>query len=154
MKKISVVTLFVLATLLWAVAQKPGSSRQATSVSSQAPNAGQQQPATPGAADQNAPQTGAHAGGPGQAPHSPITEGCLGGSNPNFTITDKAGTTYKLNLPPNADASALTPHVGESVQVMGDVNRSGNTIDASRIGKGTGTCPATGPSGQQPPPKQ
>ncbi len=129
MKKISVVTLFVLATLLWAVAQKPGSSRQATSVSSQAPNAG-------------------------QAPHSPITEGCLGGSNPNFTITDKAGTTYKLNLPPNADASALTPHVGESVQVMGDVNRSGNTIDASRIGKGTGTCPATGPSGQQPPPKQ
>ena len=156
MKKISVVTLFVLATLLWAVAQKPGSSRQATSVSSQAPNAGQQQPATPGAADQNAPQTGAQAGGPGQAPHSPITEGCLGGSNPNFTITDKAGTTYKLNLPPNADASALTPHVGESVKVMGDLKRAGstNSIDVSRIGRGTGTCPASGPSGRQPPPKQ
>ena len=156
MKKILAITVFTLATLVWAVAQQPVSSGQATSGSSQAPNAGQPQPATPGTADQKAPQTGAQAGGPGQAAQAPITEGCLGGSGPNFTITDKAGTTYKLNLPPNADASALTPHVGESVKVMGDLKRAGstNSIDVSRIGRGTGTCPASGPSGRQPPPKQ
>jgi hypothetical protein len=155
MKKILVVSVFMLVTLVWVVAQH-GSGGQGTSASSQAPNAGQQPPATSGGANQNAPQTGAQAGGPGQAVHPPVTEGCLGGSNPNFTITDKTGTTYKLNLPPNADASALTPHVGESVQVMGDVRQAGsaNSIDVSRIGKGAGTCPGSSPSGQQPPPKQ
>jgi hypothetical protein len=157
MKKTLLVTVFMLATLVWAVAQQPGgmperSGGQATSPSSQVPNAGQSQPATP---DQNAPRSGARAGVPGQS-DAPITEGCLGGSNPNFTITDNAGTTYKLNLPPNADASTLAPHVGESVQVMGDVKQAGstNSIDVSRIGRGTGKCPANSPSSKQPPPKQ
>lgn len=161
MKKMLVVAVFTLATLAWAAAQQPGgmpqrSGGQATSPSSQIPDAGQQRPSTPGSADQDAPQTGAQAGSQGQAANAPITEGCLGGSNPNFTITDKAGTTYKLNLPPNADASTLVPHVGESVQVMGEVKDAGRaaSIDVSRIGRGTGTCPAGSPRGAQPPPKQ
>jgi hypothetical protein len=72
---------------------------------------------------------------------APITEGCLAGSNPNFTITDSAGKTYKLNIPASADATPLNSHVGESVQVLGPVN-SGNpaTIDVNRIGRGNGKC--------------
>lgn len=160
MKRMLVLTVFILATL-GAVAQQPGSmpersGGQATSPSSPVPNAGQTRPAMPGSADQNAPQPGAQAEVPGQAANAPITEGCLGGSSPNFMITDNAGTTYKLKLPPNADASTLTPHVGEPVQVMGDVKQAVGTksIDVSRIGRGTGKCPANSPSGGQPPPKQ
>lgn len=163
MRKMFVVTVFMLATLAWAAAQQPGgmperSGGQATSPSSQIPDA---RPSTPGTADQAAPQTGAQPGSQGQAASAPqITEGCLGGSNPNFTITDQAGTTYKLNLPANADASTLGPHVGESVQVMGEVKAAGRpastpaSIDVSRIGRGTGTCPSSSPRSAPPPPKQ
>jgi hypothetical protein len=98
------------------------------------------------------------AGSQGQAPSVPVTEGCLGGSNPNFTITDKAGTTYKLNIPPSADTSKLAQHVGESVQVAGNVKDTGkagnSSIDVQGIGRGTGQCPASGPKGSQPPSKQ
>ena len=92
---------------------------------------------------------------PDTAASAPVTEGCLGGSAPNFTITDKSGTTYKLNIPAGANTRQLSQHVGESVQVQGNVN-SGTTpsIDARRIGKGTGICPGSGASGAPPSPKQ
>lgn len=149
MKKTLVITLFMLATLAWAAAQQPGStpgrsSGQATAPSSQAPGA-QSQPSTRGSADQ------------GGTTNAPVTEGCLSGKGPNFTITDKAGTTYKLNIPPNADTSKLTSHVGEPVQVMGEVKdaKAGNpSIDVQGIGRATGHCPAGSSSGAQPPPKQ
>jgi hypothetical protein len=156
MKKTLVATLFVLATLAWAVAQQPGStpepgSQQPASPSSQAPGASQSQtPSTPGSADQ--------AGSQGQASNVPVTEGCLGGSAPNYTITDKAGTNYKLNIPPNADTSKLASHVGESVKVAGDVKdtaKEGNaSIDVQGIGPGTRKCPASGSRSTQSPPKQ
>jgi len=155
MKSILVVTLFMLATLAWAAAQQPGSapernSGQTTSPSSQAPGATQTQPSTPGSADQ--------AGSRGQASNAPVTEGCLGGSAPNYTITDKTGTAYKLNMPPNADTSKLASHVGESVQVQGDVKDTGKpgnaSIDVQAVGRGTGNCPASGSRDAQPPPKQ
>jgi hypothetical protein len=154
MKNMLAVTLFMLATLAWSEAQQPGSapdrsSGQASSPSSQAPSAGQSQPSTPGSADQ---------GSPAPASNAPVTEGCLGGSHPNYTITDKAGTTYKLNMPPNADASKLASHVGESVQVLGDVkdiHKAGNaSIDVQGVGRGAGKCPASGTKGAEPPPQQ
>ena len=154
MKKMFVITLFMLATLAWA-AQQAGSAAernggQTTSPSSQAQDAIQSQPSAPGSA--------AQAGSQSPAANAPITEGCLSGSAPNYMITDKAGLSYKLNLPPNADASTLAPHVGESVQVMGEVKGAGMpdkaSIDVSRIGRGTGKCPASSSGGAQPPPKQ
>ncbi len=154
MKNILVMTLFMLATLAWAAAQQPGSapernSGQTASPSSQAPGATQTQPSTPGSADQ---------AGRGQASNAPVTEGCLGGSAPNYAITDKTGTAYKLNMPPNADTSKLASHVGESVQVQGDVKDAGKpgnaSIDVQAIGRGTGNCPASGSRDTQPPPKQ
>ncbi|MGH9642774.1 MAG: hypothetical protein ACRD3Q_10130 [Terriglobales bacterium] len=150
MKKMFVTAMFMLAMLAWAAAQQPGSapnSGQAAPPSSQAPDASQSQPPT-GTPDQ--------AGPAGQSTNVAITEGCLGGSNPNYTLTDNAGTTYKLNIPPNKDASSLAPHVGESVQVAGPVN-GGNSgtasIDVQRIGKGTSKCSGNGSTGTHPPPK-
>jgi hypothetical protein len=152
MKKLLTITAFMLATLAWAAAQQPGAG-QAGSL----PGASQSQRPMPGSADQNAPQSGMQAGSQDQVANAPITEGCLGGSAPNFTITDNAGTTYKLNIPPNADTSKLTPHVGESVQVQGNVRETGKStgsIDVQGIGRGTGKCPAGGSTAVPTPPKQ
>lgn len=151
MKNILALTLFMLATLAWAAAQQPGSaadrnSGQTASPSSQAPGATQSQPGSqpsaPGAADQSGSQN--------PAANGPITEGCLGGTNPNYTIKDKDGVTYKLNIPPNADASKLSSHVGESVQVLGDVNKAGadggSSINVQGIGRGSSKCPGSASS--------
>lgn len=150
MKNIFVMSLFMLASLAWAAAQQPSSvpdrsSGQTTSPSSKAPSAGQSQPSTPGTSQ----------GRPGSQPSdAPVTEGCLGGRDPNYTITDKAGTTYKLNMPPNADASKLASHVGESVQVLGEVKETGKagpaSINVQGVGRGTSSCSAN----TQSPPKQ
>lgn len=140
MKKILAISVFMLASMAWVAAQQPGSSGQSTSPNS--PGASQSQPSAPGSADQS------------QAPSAPVTEGCLGGSNPNYPITDKAGTNYKLILPPNADGSRLASHIGESVQVLGDVNsgKAGTaSINVQRIGRGTSNCPGSGSTGAQPP---
>jgi hypothetical protein len=165
MRRILVLSLFMLATLVWAAAQQPGTIRpgsggQATSPNAptaQVPDASQSQAPAPGSAGQQGAQSGAQAGEPGQMANAPITEGCLGGSNPNYTITDTAGKTYKLNIPAGADASSLASHIGEPVAVMGPVNKasSSNTgsIEVARIGRGTSKCPGS-PSGAQAPPKQ
>ena len=152
MKNILVVTLFMLATLAWAAAQQPGGVPERNSgqtASPQTPGATQTQPSMPGGADQ--------AGSQGPASKASVTEGCLGGSAPNYTLTDNAGTAYKLNMPPNADTSKLSSHVGESVQVQGDVKDAGKqghaSIDVQAIGRGTGNCPASGSKTTPPQPK-
>ncbi len=157
MKNLLVITLFMLATLAWAAAQQPGSAPepsngQTTPPSSQAPDAGQSQ--TPDAG-QSQPATPSS---PDQASSAPITEGCLGGSDPNYTITDKSGTAYKLILPANANSASLASHVGESVRVKGDVKDSGkmgnSSIDVQAVGRGTGACPGSGSKDTPAPPKQ
>ena len=154
MKNILLITLFGLAMLTWAVAQEPGNAPEqnsgpVASASLQAPGA-QTQPSKPGGADQAGPQ--------GQQSQAPVTEGCLGGNPPNYTITDTNGTVFKLNMPPNADTSKLPPHVGESVQVQGDIRDADKpgkaSIDVQGIGRGTGNCPASSPKGTQPQPKR
>ncbi len=163
MKKMLAITVFTLATLAWAAAQQPGrstqpNSGQTTSPSSQAPDATPTQPSTPGTGAQAEPPSsqGQQPGAQGQMSNAPVTEGCLGGTPPNYTITDKTGTAYKLNMPPNADTSKLPSHVGESVQVRGDVKDSGKSgesaISVQAIGRGTGTCPASGSKSTTPPP--
>ena len=151
MKNIAVVFLFMLATVAWAAAQQPQSppdrSNGSAGSTSRTPGAGQSSGSTTGAGQD---QSG------GQTSNAPVTEGCLGGSNPNYTVTDKTGTTYKLNIPANADASKLASHIGEPVQVLGDVKGGGKTnasIDVQGVGKGTGTCPGSGSSPAQTPPK-
>ena len=141
MKNSMFLAAFMLSAFVWAGAQQPNtttpaqSDPQATSPTSQVPNASQPQAGVPNnAPDQNASPSAS----PSSADSAPITEGCLGGSSPNFTLTDNSGKTYKLALPPNADGSRLNPHVGESVQVMGNV--SSDSINVTKVGRGNGTC--------------
>jgi hypothetical protein len=144
MKQAIALVVFMLTMSIWTVAQQSQpSGGQTTPPSSQTPGAGQSQPPAPGPGDQPSPQPGTAPGDTSAAGDQPIIEGCLGGASPNFTLTDKAGTTYKLNFPANANVSSLEPHVGESVRVMGPVKSS--SIDVSRIGKGSGTCPGSAP---------
>jgi len=153
MRKIFVVSVFILTTLTWSLAQNPGatppSGQQPPSASPQAPDASQQTPPSAGAAQapsQPGSQPGAQPQPQGQMPNAPITEGCLAGSDAGYTLTDKAGTTYKLNFPATANVSVLAAHVGESVKVMGDVTDAGkagqSSINVAKIGRGTGTCSA------------
>ena len=92
MRKTLLLTLILLVFAAWAVAQQGAASPSAPT------NTQSSQQATAG---------------------ENITEGCLGGSGGNFTVTDKAGTTYQLQLPPNADTAKLSQHVGQEVRVTG-----------------------------------
>jgi len=106
-----------------------------------------------------------------------VVEGCLGGSNPHFTVTDSKGTTYQIVVPQGADSSVLAQHLGEPVKVQGTLDNggarpgdapgsigatgeagsaaaAGHAIRAQRIGRGTGTCPGSGASTAPPPAKK
>lgn len=166
MRKIIAVSLFMITTLAWAATQRNSevpqtSAGQATSPSTQAPDSKRSQSPQSGTAGQSTTQGGAQAGAQAgiQGENVAITQGCLGGSNPNYTITDTAGTTYRLNIPPGADASSLQAHIGEPVAVLGPVNKGASSanpasIDVNKIGRGTGDCPSAPSTGTPPPQKQ
>lgn len=139
MKKHMIFAGLMLSTAMWAGAQQPSSMPSQSGAQATTPGAGASQ-TMPGAAGPSASQASpqSSATGAGAGANGSITEGCLGGSNPNFTLTDKAGKSYSLVLPQGADGSKLTSHVGESIQVLGDV--SGSSINVSKVGKGNGTC--------------
>jgi hypothetical protein len=61
---------------------------------------------------------------------SQTVEGCLQGSDGNFTLTDKSGMTYQLA----GDTSKLTEHVGHEVQIKG------STSGASPAGSSAGAA--------------
>ena len=153
MRKIVSLTLFLLLAV-WAVGQQTTTPPTAPSDHSQAQTQSQSQ-ATP---DQGPDSSGMS-----------IVQGCLGGTNPNYTITDKTGTAYQLKVPKGADVSVLSKHIGEPVAVLGVVDngnatassgatsgsvagsenaggssRGTHSIRALRIGRGTATCPASG----------
>src|SRR5213595_3949199 len=83
------------------------------------------------------PQTGSSQKGASASGQTTI-EGCLQGSDGNYTLTDKSGTTYQLQ----GDTSKLSAHVGHEVQI------TGSTTSAS-----SATSPTTGtPAGATPQP--
>lgn len=172
MKKTVIVMLFLLACVGMVYAQddmRPGSSTSRPTNPAQSPDSSVNDPAqttNPGA--QNPP-----AGAPqAQAPmkgDTKVVEGCLGGSNPNFTVKDKTGTEYQMKVPQGTDVSVLSKHVGEAVQVEGVIMNSGTSsgadassptassgsgnqkaIAVSRVGRGQGQCPGSTAGGAAP----
>jgi len=163
MRSALVITVILLVAA-FAVAQEP--------MSPSAP-AGQSQAQAPGQPGSVPSQASPAAPSAAPSMGSDMIEGCLGGSNPNYTVTDKAGTTYQLDIPKGADASVLAKHIGESVQVqgsLGDSSAAGSaasssstapssaagskSIHVSRIGKGSSSCPASGSSTTPKPPSK
>ncbi len=149
------------------------------------PSSDQSSPNTGGRAVSPSPDSPSNSGqatAPSQAPSpstpsssadqaagaSKVVEGCLGGSAPDFTVTDSTGTVYKLDIPKDADTSQVAAHVGQSVKVKGMVKGEKASASASPSGasastspmiqveqmaRGTSTCPAgaTSPSGANSP---
>jgi len=60
-------------------------------------------------------------------------EGCLQGSNGNFTLTDNTGTTYQLQ----GDTSKLSKHVGHEVQITGSPSDSSAATASSGAPQGS-----------------
>ena len=60
-------------------------------------------------------QTSSSQTAPSTAGAQTTIQGCLSGSNGNYTLTDKKGKTYQLT----GDASKLNEHVGHEIRVTG-----------------------------------
>ena len=84
-------------------------------------------------AQEQYPQAGSSATASGQT----TVQGCLQGSDGNYTLTDNSGTTYTLQ----GDTSKLSAHVGHEVQITGTT--SGASAASPSAGAGT-TNPTTG----------
>jgi hypothetical protein len=61
------------------------------------------------------PQTGSSQTGSSASSGQATIQGCLQGSDGNYTLTDKSRTTYQLQ----GDTSKLSAHVGHEVQITG-----------------------------------
>jgi hypothetical protein len=61
--------------------------------------------------------------------------GCLQGSEGNYTLTDNAGTTYKLE----GDTEKLSAHVGHEVQITGTTSGSSAASSTTAGAAGAGT---------------
>ncbi|HEV2398307.1 MAG TPA: hypothetical protein VGS27_15300 [Candidatus Sulfotelmatobacter sp.] len=126
MRQILMVLSVVLLGLSWAVAQ--GSST----------------PSSPGYGAQQGTQSGQDATMAGSG-HQTRTnaggqmtvEGCLSGSNGNYTLSDKNGTTYQLT----GDTAKLSEHVGHEVKITGT---SGSAAAGSSASTGAGSTGASG----------
>jgi uncharacterized protein DUF5818 len=95
--------------------------------------------------------TGATSSRAGQSASSQTTvEGCLSGSDGNFTLTDKNGTTYQLT----GDTAKLSEHVGHEVKITGMPSSgaasgeasagSSKTLEVSSVKHVSKTCKSGG----------
>jgi Protein of unknown function (DUF5818) len=78
------------------------------------------------------PQTGSRQTGASASGQTTV-QGCLQGSDGNYTLTDKSGTTYQLQ----GDTSKLSAHVGHEVQITGSTT-SASTATSPTAGTPTG----------------
>ena len=90
---------------------------------------------------QQYPQTGSSQSGSSTSEQASTVQGCLQGSNGNFTLTDSAGTTYQIQ----GDTSKLTEHVGHEVRITGTTSTS-----SSASGSTPGQTGSTTSTPQQP----
>jgi Protein of unknown function (DUF5818) len=84
------------------------------------------------AQDQYGSQSGSSQAGTAATGKKKTVQGCLQGSNGNYTLTDKSGMTYQLA----GDTSKLSDHVGHEVKITGTT--SGSSATSSSMGAPTG----------------
>ena len=139
MRQLLLLVSVLLLGLSWAVAQdntssSPSSSSTGSAQSDSSANSGQTS------------RTGAG----GQM----TVEGCLSGSNGNFTLTDKNGMSYQLT----GDTAKLSDHVGHEIKVTGTSasgaaessagaaagSAAGQTLQVSSVKHVSKTCKSAG----------
>ncbi|HXJ89068.1 MAG TPA: DUF5818 domain-containing protein [Candidatus Binatia bacterium] len=123
MRKLLLVFSVLLLGLSWSVAQN--------ATGSQSSDAAAQSSSASGSTS-NGGQTSRAGGG-----HMTV-EGCLSGSNGNFTLTDKNGTSYQLT----GDPAKLSEHVGHEVKV------TGSSASAEAGASGSAESSAAGSAGE------
>ena len=84
---------------------------------------------------QQYPQTGSSQSGSSASAQASTVQGCLQGSNGNFTLTDNADTTYQIQ----GDTSKLTEHVGHEVQITGRTSSSASGSTSGQTGSTSST---------------
>ncbi len=135
MRKITLVTFVLLVVAALAVAQQGNSPQapaspnhestpQAPSTASPNQESAPQAPSTASPNQESAPQAPSNArpneeSAPQASAAETAIEGCLGGSAGNYTVTDKSGMVYKLELPDDSHNSTIDKHVGQEVRVTG-----------------------------------
>lgn len=75
----------------------------------------------------------------GAATGQTTVEGCLQGSNGNFTLTDSNGTAYQLQ----GDTAKLSKHVGHTVQITGSTSEASATGTSGASAGGAQTLNVT-----------
>lgn len=104
MRKTLLLSLFLLCAV-WAFAQTSSTPSQTTSTTSSATSS------------QTTTSTG----------NETTVEGCLNGSNGNYTLTDSSGKTWQLS----GDTSKWSEHVGHKIQVKGTTTPSTSSSGAA-----------------------
>ena len=61
-------------------------------------------------------------------------QGCLSGSDGNYTLTDQSGTSYRLT----GDTAKLSEHIGHEVKISGTKSTATATSDSDTMGKTNG----------------
>ncbi len=142
MQRILLLAAILLLSATWMVAQSSSSSSSSPSSSSQTSGTS----ATPGTTG----QSGSSSSQSGMSSTSSTgsetsVQGCLTGSNGNYTLTDNAGTAYQLT----GDNSDLSKHVNEEVSVRGTQSGSASpsTSSSSASGSSNSTSPTAGAAG-------
>lgn len=94
------------------------------------------QPATPGSMPLDQSQSGSQASQTSTSQAGEMgansgqtqkVEGCLSGTDGNFSLTDKSGVTYQLQ----GSNSDLAKHVGQEVQIEGMASAAGSSASSS-----------------------
>ena len=92
---------------------------------------------------QEYPQSGSSQTGTAASGQTTL-QGCLQGSNGNYTLTADSGTTYELQ----GDIDKLSKHDGHEVQITGTPSGAGASSGATNPNAGTSTETQPSPSQQ------
>jgi hypothetical protein len=133
MRKLLVLSVLLLGTVWVAAQTDPSQSSPSPSASSSTSSQTSSNPSSQASSASSTGQT--------------TVEGCLSGSNGNFTLTDKSGTSYQLS----GDTAQLSDHVGHDVQITGSTQNSSASASSpsSNSGANAASSGQSGASAQQ-----
>ncbi len=129
MRKNVLLAAVILLSAAWAFAQ---------AYPSQSNPSDQNNPSAQTQSQSTESQSSAAAGG------MTTVEGCLSGSNGNYTLTAKDGTTYQLT----GKTSKLDKHVGHEIQVKGTTSSSASSTSGTGSQTGAASSPSANTSSQ------
>ncbi len=139
MKKTLLLTLILLVSAAWVVAQ----TSQSTSPSSPRSTQGYPSGSSSGQMGSQSSQYPSSQSSSGMSNTAKEThlEGCLSGSAGNYTLTDSAGMTWRLE----GDSSDLGKHIGQEVRISGSSSSTGmgSSATGSSASSGAGAAEQT-----------